>query len=163
VVQLARHPSLLQLPTQVVFVSSQLLVHVITVVVVVVVVVIALLPASPLGLSSLDLSSLASHFFTQSSCCVLQVPRQPSSSHLPLHVVWVLSHDFSQEVLLLSLPPTSTEQAANARPRTHAALTRVLGIGSSSSRRRFLGSPCNLDANDRARVRASKSSELRVN
>jgi hypothetical protein len=70
VLQLARHPSLLQEATQVVFVSSQLLLHVATVVVVVVVVIVelpllvcALLPAWPLGLSSLVL-----HFFTQSSC-----------------------------------------------------------------------------------------------
>jgi len=124
VLQLARQPSLLQLPTQVVFVSSQLLVHVTVVVVVVVVVelpllVCALLPAA----SALGLSSLVLHFFTQSSCCVPQVPRQPSSSHLPVHVVLVVSQDFWHVVTLLSLAPTSTEQAANTRPSTQAALT----------------------------------------
>jgi hypothetical protein len=85
VVQLARHPSSSQLPTQVVFVSSQLFVHVVVVVVVVVVELLllacALLPAWPFE------SSLALHIFTQSSCCVVQVPRQPSSSHLPEHDV----------------------------------------------------------------------------
>jgi hypothetical protein len=83
VVQLARHPSSSQLPTQVVFVSSQLFVHVVVVVVVELLLLLAcaLLPAWPFE------SSLALHIFTQSSCCVVQVPRQPSSSHLPEHDV----------------------------------------------------------------------------
>ena len=66
VLQLARQPSSLHFATQVVFVSSQLLVHVL-VVVVVVVVVVELPACAPLPAWLFESLLVVLHFFTQSS------------------------------------------------------------------------------------------------